>query len=94
MSNEANNSDYYDEDDLFENPPGAVDVDLSVTINLGNYQSFKFSLGINEPYSGRDGDTRKDKVDEVFSFIQSKMEEKSSDLARDIQAMIQKAKDA
>lgn len=67
----------YDEPDYV---PGAVDIDLGLTINLQNFQSFKVNIGINEPYSGRPGDTRNDKVNEVIDFIQKTLDEKVAGL--------------
>lgn len=69
--------DYRDEP---EEVPGAVDIDLGLTINLQNFQSFKVNIGINEPYSGRVGDTRSDKVNEIIDFIQKTLDEKVAGL--------------
>jgi hypothetical protein len=60
--------------------PGAVDIDLGLTINLRDYQSFKLNIGINEPYSGRPGDTRTDKVNEIIDYIQKVIDEKVTGL--------------
>lgn len=70
----------YIEDDEPEYMPGAVDIDLGLTINLQNYQSFKVNIGINEPYSGRPGDTRQDKVNEIIDYIQATIDEKVAGL--------------
>lgn len=59
---------------------GAVNVDVGLTINLNNYQSLKINIGLNEPYSGRNGNTREAKLDELFEFIQSKIDDKAVEL--------------
>ena len=59
---------------------GAVNVDIGLTINLSNYQSLKINIGLNEPYSGRNGNTREAKLDELFAFIQSKIDDKAVEL--------------
>lgn len=69
-------------------PPGAVDMDLSVTINIGNYENIKFNLGINEPYTGRKGDTRNDKVEEIFKYIEEKLAEKVVTLHEDLKPLV------
>lgn len=70
---EAITTEDLEEDDYV---PGAVDIDLGLTINLQNFQSFKLNIGINEPYSGRTGDTRDDKVNEIIDYIQKTIDEK------------------
>ena len=65
-----------EQEEDFDYVPGAVDIDLGLTINLPNFQSFKINIGINEPYSGRIGDTRNDKVNEIINYIQKTIDEK------------------
>lgn len=80
-----NQDDVLDDEPIFDDEPalgiaGAVNVDVGLTINLNNYQSLKINIGLNEPYSGRNGNTREAKLDELFAFIQSRIDEKAVDL--------------
>lgn len=72
----------------FESSPGSVDMDLSVKHNIGNYENIKFTLGINEMYTGRAGDTREDKVEELFKYIESKLVEKLVTLDEEVKPLI------
>ena len=56
---------------------GAVSVDVGLTVNLGNFGSLKLNIGLNEPYSGLNGNTRDKKVEELFDYIQSKIDDKA-----------------
>ena len=69
------------DEDTFGSPPGSVELGLGITINMKDFQSFKLSLNLNEPYTGRAGDTREDKVEELFSFITDKLYEKAEKLS-------------
>jgi hypothetical protein len=78
---------YFDEsgeDSDFDSPPGSVDLGLGITINMGNFQSFKMSLDINEPYTGRPGDTREDKVTELFGYIRTKLQEQAENYSGEV----------
>ena len=72
----AENTEDFDDSGEVDYVPGAVDIDLGITINLQNFQSFKVNIGINEPYTGREGDTRDDKVNEIINYIQKVLDEK------------------
>lgn len=56
---------------------GAVSIDVGLTINIQNFQSLKINIGLNEPYSGVNGDTREAKIEELFDFIQKKLDDKA-----------------
>lgn len=56
---------------------GAVNIDVGLTINIQNFQSLKINIGLNEPYSGINGDTREAKIEELFDFIQKKLDDKA-----------------
>lgn len=76
--------DHDEEQEEYDEPSlgiaGAVNVDIGLTINLSNFQSLKINIGLNEPYSGRNGNTRESKLDELFAFIQSKIDDKAVEL--------------
>ena len=78
LDEDIENEEFASEDTL--GIAGAVNVDLGLTVNLGNFGSLKLNIGLNEPYSGRIGDTREDKLEELFAFIQSKIDDKAVSL--------------
>lgn len=90
--NEIETSEDETENMTYENAPGAVDADLSLTVNLGNFSSFKFSLGINEVYSGEPGDTREDKVNELAEYLKNKVTEKIIELTAHNKVLISELK--
>jgi hypothetical protein len=52
----------------------SVRVELQYTMNLGNYESLKIMIGI-EDYQ-RDGETINEATERVYSFVEKKLSEK------------------
>ncbi len=57
-----------------ENEQTKVNVTLGYTLNLGNFQSLRIDLGIED--SRRDGETITEAFDRVYSFVETKLTEK------------------
>lgn len=55
-------------------PNTNVRVELQYTMNLGNYESLKIMIGV-EDYQ-RDGETINDATERVYSFVENKLSEK------------------
>jgi hypothetical protein len=51
-----------------------VNVALGYTLNLGNFQSLRIDIGIQD--SKRDGETTGDAFDRVYKFVETKLAEK------------------
>jgi hypothetical protein len=51
-----------------------VRVELQYTMNLGNYESLKIMIGV-EDYQ-RDGETINDATERVYKFVEDKLSEK------------------
>jgi hypothetical protein len=51
-----------------------VSVTLGYTLNLGNFQSLRIDLGIED--SRKDGETIKEAFDRVYDFVEQKLTEK------------------
>jgi hypothetical protein len=51
-----------------------VNVSLGYTLNLGNFQSLRIDIGIQD--SKRQGETTGDAFDRVYSFVESRLLEK------------------
>lgn len=57
-----------------ENEQTKVNVTLGYTLNLGNFQSLRIDLGIED--SRRDGETITEAFDRVYDFVEQKLTEK------------------
>jgi len=57
-----------------ENSRAKVNVALGYTLNLGNFQSLRIDLGIED--SERDGENISEAFDRVYSFVEEKLTEK------------------
>ena len=57
-----------------ENDNTKVNVALGYTLNLGNFQSLRIDLGVED--SRRDGETIQDAFDRVYGFVEAKLVEK------------------
>jgi hypothetical protein len=57
-----------------ENEQTKVTVTLGYTLNLGNFQSLRIDLGIED--SRRDGETITEAFDRVYDFVEQKLTEK------------------
>lgn len=51
-----------------------VNVALGYTLNLGNFQSLRIDIGVQD--SKRDGETTSDAFDRIYMFVESKLLEK------------------
>ena len=51
-----------------------VNVALGYTLNLGNFQSLRIDIGIQD--SKRDGETTGEAFERVYSFVEAKLSEK------------------
>lgn len=59
-----------------------VNVDLSYTRNLGNYENIKISLGVQDHV--RDGETANIAMDRVYSFVEGKLIEKMEEIEKEL----------
>jgi len=51
-----------------------VNVALGYTLNLGNFQSLRIDIGIQD--SKRDGETTSEAFDRIYSFVETKLHDK------------------
>jgi hypothetical protein len=66
-----------------ENSKTKVSVALGYTINLGNFQSLRIDLGIED--SERDGENINDAFARVYSFVEEKLTEKVKEASSELQ---------
>ena len=66
-----------------ENSNAKVNVSLGYTLNLGNFQSLRIDLGIED--SERDGENINDAFNRVYEFVESKLTEKVKEASAEIQ---------
>ena len=66
-----------------ENGKTKVSVALGYTINLGNFQSLRIDLGIED--SERDGENINDAFARVYSFVEEKLTEKVKEASSELQ---------
>jgi len=59
-----------------------VRVELQYTKNLGNYESMRVSIGIED--FRRDGETIDEATERVYKFVEDKLERKMLDIAEDL----------
>ena len=57
-----------------QNEQTKINVTLGYTLNLGNFQSLRIDLGIED--SRRDGETIDEAFSRVYSFVEAKLTEK------------------
>jgi hypothetical protein len=57
-----------------ENSSAKVSVALGYTLNLGNFQSLRIDLGVED--SERDGENINEAFDRVYAFVEQKLTEK------------------
>lgn len=65
-----------------ENEGTKVNVALGYTLNLGNFQSLRIDLGVED--SRRDGETIQDAFDRVYGFVEAKLVEKINEAKSEI----------
>ena len=59
-----------------------VKVDLSFTRNLGNYESIKIGIGIEDDV--RQGETVDAATERVYAFVESKLIEKTQEVEEEL----------
>lgn len=57
-----------------DNSKTKVSVALGYTLNLGNFQSLRIDLGVED--SERDGENINDAFDRVYAFVEQKLADK------------------
>ena len=65
-----------------ENNASRVTVSLGYTLNLGNFQSLRIDLGIED--SERDGENVNDAFNRVYAFVEQKLTEKVKEASSEI----------
>ena len=65
-----------------ENSRAKVSVALGYTLNLGNFQSLRIDLGIED--SERDGENISEAFDRVYSFVEDKLTEKVKEASAEV----------
>ena len=61
-----------------------VRVELQFTRNLGNYESLKVSIGVEDFV--RDGESVNAATDRVYEFVENKLQEKMQEVEDDLNA--------
>jgi hypothetical protein len=61
-----------------------VKIDLSFTRNLGNFESIKIGVGVED--SVRDGETVNDATERVYKFVENKLIEKTQDIEKELKS--------
>lgn len=59
-----------------------VKIDLSFTRNLGNYESIKIGIGVED--SVRDGETVDTATERVYKFVENKLIEKTQEVEEEL----------
>jgi hypothetical protein len=65
-----------------ENDNTKVNIALGYTLNLGNFQSLRIDLGVED--SRREGETIQDAFERVYSFVEAKLVEKINEAKSEI----------
>ena len=60
----------------------SVKVELSFTRNLGNYESIKVNIGIED--FRRDGETIDEATNRVYTFVENKLTEKVNEIEEEL----------
>lgn len=67
---------------MMENSPTKVKVDLNFTRNLGNYESIKIGLGVEDMVrSGENVDTA---MERVYTYVENKLIEKVDEMEKEL----------
>jgi hypothetical protein len=66
-----------------KNSSAKVTVALGYTLNLGNFQSLRIDLGIED--SEREGENINQAFDRVYSFVEEKLTEKVKEASSEMQ---------
>lgn len=65
-----------------DNGETKVTVALGYTLNVGNFQSLRIDLGIED--SRRDGENINDAFERVYEFVESKLTEKVKEASAEV----------
>jgi hypothetical protein len=65
-----------------ENSSAKVSVALGYTLNLGNFQSLRIDLGIED--SERDGENISEAFDRVYAFVEQKLTDKVKEASAEV----------
>ena len=65
-----------------ENSSAKVSVALGYTLNLGNFQSLRIDLGIED--SERDGENINEAFDRVYAFVEQKLTDKVKEASAEV----------
>lgn len=63
-------------------PATKVNVDLSFTRNLGNYESIKINIGVEDCV--RDGENVNSATERVYKFVEDKLIEKTREMEEEL----------
>lgn len=66
-----------------ENESTKVTVSLGYTLNLGNFQSLRLDIGVED--AKREGENTNDAFERVYSFVEDKLAEKVKEAAAEIE---------
>ncbi len=66
-----------------ENENTKINVSLGYTLNLGNFQSLRIDLGIED--SKRDGESAGDAFERVYSFVEAKLADKVKEASAELE---------
>ena len=66
-----------------ENDNTKVTVSLGYTLNLGNFQSLRIDLGVED--TKREGENTADAFDRVYGFVESKLSEKVKEASSELE---------
>lgn len=66
-----------------ENNDTKVNVSLGYTLNLGNFQSLRIDIGVED--SRRNGELVDEAFERVYSFVESKLTEKIKEASSEIE---------
>lgn len=66
-----------------ENENTKINIALGYTLNLGNFQSLRIDLGVED--SRRDGETVQQAFDRVYEFVEARLVEKINESKDEIE---------
>lgn len=66
-----------------ENESTKVTVSLGYTLNLGNFQSLRLDIGVED--AKREGENTNEAFERVYSFVEDKLAEKVKEAAAEIE---------
>jgi hypothetical protein len=67
-----------------ENDNTKINVALGYTLNLGNFQSLRVDIGIED--ARREGETVSEAFERVYEFVEAKLAEKVAEATAEIEA--------